>query len=134
MGEIDGIRYVNDSKATNVAATLRALEAYADEPLRVILGGSPKGESFEPLAQALGANVLSLHLIGEAAAELAAALPPGFLTIDETLPRAFEHAASEARAGEVVLLSPACASYDQFTNFEHRGDTFRALVAGRAGR
>ena len=67
-------RYVNDSKATNVAASLRALAAYADEPVHLILGGSPKGESFTPLAAAIGDNVRSIHLIGEAAEPLAEAL------------------------------------------------------------
>ena len=74
IGEVGGVRYVNDSKATNVAAALRGLAAYADEPVHLILGGSLKGESFEPLAEAIGPNVLSIHLIGEAAGELARVL------------------------------------------------------------
>ena len=68
VGERDGVRYVNDSKATNVAAALRALAAYADEPVHLILGGSPKGEDFAPLAAAIGPNVRSVHLIGAEAA------------------------------------------------------------------
>ena len=71
IGEVGGVRYVNDSKATNVAAALKGLAAYADEPVHLILGGSLKGESFEPLADAIGPNVLSIHLIGEAAGEIA---------------------------------------------------------------
>ena len=71
---VGGVRYVNDSKATNVAAALRALAAYADEPVHLILGGSLKGEDFAPLAAAIGANVRSVHLIGEAARSLAEAL------------------------------------------------------------
>jgi UDP-N-acetylmuramoylalanine--D-glutamate ligase len=126
VGEVNGVRYVNDSKATNVAAALRALAAYADEPLHVILGGSPKGEDFGPLAAALGPNVRSVHLIGAEAARLAEALDGHD---DRTLARAVEHAASVARPGDVVLLSPACASYDQYENFERRGDEFRELVA-----
>ena len=74
IGEVGGVRYVNDSKATNVAAALRGLAAYADEPVHLILGGSLKGESFEPLADAIGPNVLSIHLIGEAADEIARVL------------------------------------------------------------
>jgi UDP-N-acetylmuramoylalanine--D-glutamate ligase len=129
VGEVGGVRFVNDSKATNVAAARRALAAYAGEPLHLILGGSLKGESFAPLAEALGANVLSIHLVGEAAPSLAAALGARPAHDDETLDAAVAHAAHEARPGDVVLLSPACASYDQFENFEQRGDLFRELVA-----
>ena len=129
IGEVDGVAYVNDSKATNVAASLRALAAYADEPVHLILGGSPKGESFTPLAAALGDNVRSIHLIGEAAEPLAEALAGRPVWLDATLDRAVRHAAAEARPGEVVLLSPACASYDQFDDFEHRGEAFRRTVA-----
>jgi UDP-N-acetylmuramoylalanine--D-glutamate ligase len=135
IGEVAGVRYVNDSKATNVAAALRALEAYSGEPLHLILGGSLKGESFAPLGKAIGANVLSIHLIGEAAAELDAALASsGRVVHDHTLVRALDHAAGEAEPGSVVLLSPACASYDQFDNFEHRGEEFRSKVAALARR
>ena len=125
VGERDGVRYVNDSKATNVAAALRALAAYVDEPVHLILGGSPKGEDFAPLAAALGPNVRSVHLVG-AEAERIGAVIDGFR--DETLERAVAHAAELAEAGDVVLLSPACASYDQFANFEERGDAFRRLA------
>ena len=129
VGEVDGVRFVNDSKATNVSAARRALEAYADEPLHLILGGSLKGEDFAPLAEAIGENVVSIHLVGEAAPQLAAALGGLPFHDDETLEGAVEHAAHEARSGEVVLLSPACASYDRFENFEQRGDVFRRAVA-----
>jgi UDP-N-acetylmuramoylalanine--D-glutamate ligase len=126
VGERGGVRYVNDSKATNVAAALPALATYAGDPVRLILGGSPKGEDFGPLAAAVGSNVRSIHLIG-AEAERLAALLDGYR--DETLDRAITHAAELARPGDVVLLSPACASFDQFANFEDRGDEFRRLVA-----
>jgi UDP-N-acetylmuramoylalanine--D-glutamate ligase len=129
IGEVGGVRYVNDSKATNVAAALRGLAAYADEPVHLILGGSLKGESFEPLAQAIGPNVLSVHLIGEAAGEIARVLGDRLFDRDGALANAVSHAAELADRGEVVLLSPACASYDQYDNFEQRGDEFRALVA-----
>ena len=122
--ELNGVRYVNDSKATNVAAALRALAAYEDEPVHLILGGSRKGEDFTPLAQALGPNVRSVHLIGETADELAAAIPAA--QRDGDLATALD--AVEAEPGEVVLLSPACASYDQFRDFEDRGEEFRRLV------
>jgi UDP-N-acetylmuramoylalanine--D-glutamate ligase len=125
VAERDGVRYVNDSKATNVAAALRALAAYADEPVHLILGGSPKGEDFTPLAAAIGANVRSVHLIGAEAPRLHAVVDGD---VDETLEQAVGHAAELAQPGDVVLLSPACASYDQFDDFEQRGEAFRALV------
>jgi UDP-N-acetylmuramoylalanine--D-glutamate ligase len=126
-GEVNGVRYVNDSKATNVAATLRALAAYADEPVHLILGGSLKGESFAPLAAAVGANVLSIHLIGDAGEQLEDAFA-GRGHRDLRLERAVTHAWELAEPGSVVLLSPACASYDQYENFERRGEHFKALI------
>ena len=124
VGEVNGVRYVNDSKATNVAAALRALAAYADEPVHLILGGSAKGEDFTPLAAAIGPNVRSVHVIGETADELAAAIPEAH--DDGDLASALAHV--DAQSGDVVLLSPACASYDQFRDFEQRGEEFRRLV------
>jgi UDP-N-acetylmuramoylalanine--D-glutamate ligase len=126
VGERNGVRYVNDSKATNVSAALRALAAYADEPVHLILGGSPKDEDFAPLAAAIGPNVTSVHLIGEEAERIAQVIDGHR---DGTLEAAVEHAAQLAQPGDVVLLSPACASYDQFANFEERGDAFRRLAA-----
>jgi UDP-N-acetylmuramoylalanine--D-glutamate ligase len=125
VGERDGVRFVNDSKATNVAAAVRALAAYSAEPVHLILGGSPKGEDFGPLAAAIGPNVRSIHLIGAEAGRLGE-LIDGHR--DATLERAVGHARELARPGDVVLLSPAAASYDQFENFEERGEAFRRLV------
>jgi UDP-N-acetylmuramoylalanine--D-glutamate ligase len=125
--EVQGVRYVNDSKATNVAAALRGLAAYEGEPVHLILGGSRKGESFAPLAAALGPNVRSVYAIGETAGELAEAIGPR-VTQAGDLATALELAAHGTHAGDVVLLSPACASYDQFENFEERGEEFRRLV------
>jgi len=122
--ELNGVRYVNDSKATNVAAALRGLAAYEVEPVHLILGGSRKGEDFTPLAAAIGPNVRSIHVIGETADELAAAIPRA--QRDGDLATALT--AVDARPGDVVLLSPACASYDQFRDFEERGEEFRRLV------
>ncbi|MGB2874233.1 MAG: UDP-N-acetylmuramoyl-L-alanine--D-glutamate ligase [Gaiellaceae bacterium] len=122
--ELNGVRYVNDSKATNVAAALRALAAYAGEPVHLILGGSHKGEDFAPLAAAIGPRVRSIHVIGETAAELAAAIPQA--RRDGDLASALR--SIKAEPGDVVLLSPACASYDQFRDFEDRGEEFRRLV------
>jgi UDP-N-acetylmuramoylalanine--D-glutamate ligase len=130
VGEVDGVRFVNDSKATNTAAARRGIAAYAGEPLRLILGGSLKGESFDELAVELPPTVRSIDLIGEATEQLAAALARagrGYRRSGD-LPTAVGAAAGEAEPGDVVLLSPACASYDQFRNFEERGDAFRRLV------
>jgi UDP-N-acetylmuramoylalanine--D-glutamate ligase len=127
VGERRGVRYINDSKATNVAATLRALAAYEDEPVRLILGGSRKGEDFAPLAAALGPNIRAVYVIGETAEELALAIPDVIRAGD--LATALDRATSAGQPGEVVLLSPACASYDQYANFEQRGEEFGRLVA-----
>jgi UDP-N-acetylmuramoylalanine--D-glutamate ligase len=129
VAEIGGVRYVNDSKATNVAAALRGLRAY-DVPLRVILGGSLKGESFEQLAADVAARAASVFLIGEAADMLAAALDGAGAAYERVggLEQAVRLARQVAEPGDVVLLSPACASYDQYRNFEERGDHFRRLV------
>jgi UDP-N-acetylmuramoylalanine--D-glutamate ligase len=129
VGEVGGVLYVNDSKATNVAAALKALAAYEHEPVHLILGGSCKGEDFAPLAAAIGPNVKSVHLIGETADELAATIPHA--RRDGDLESALS--AIEARPGDVVLLSPACASYDQFRDFEARGEEFRRLVQNLFG-
>jgi UDP-N-acetylmuramoylalanine--D-glutamate ligase len=130
VGEADGVRYVNDSKATNTAAARRGIAAYAAQPVRLILGGSLKGESFDDLADELPANVRSIELIGEATDELAAALDRAGRMYRRSgdLATAVGAAAGDAEAGDVVLLSPACASYDQFRDFEERGETFRRLV------
>ena len=127
--ELRGVFWVNDSKATNTAAARRGVAAYA-APLRLILGGSLKGEDFAPFARGLPGNVRSIYLIGAAADELAAALDAAGRTYARAgdLPAAVTRAAADAEPGDVVLLSPASASFDQFANFEERGDTFRRLV------
>jgi UDP-N-acetylmuramoylalanine--D-glutamate ligase len=126
VAKIRGVRYVNDSKATNAAAARRAIAAY-DEPLHVILGGLGKHESYAELAADLRASGARAYLIGAAADELAAALDVPFERSGD-LATALGAAAAAAKPGEIVLLSPACASYDQFENFEQRGDEFRRLV------
>jgi UDP-N-acetylmuramoylalanine--D-glutamate ligase len=127
--ELRGVRYVNDSKATNVEATLQALASF-DAPLHVILGGSLKGAGFAPLAAPLAHGASAVYLIGEAAPELRRALTGwGIELVDcGTLARAVGIAASVVSEGDVVLLSPACASYDQFRDYEARGERFRELV------
>jgi UDP-N-acetylmuramoylalanine--D-glutamate ligase len=127
--ELHGVRWVNDSKATNTAAARRGVAAY-DAPLRLILGGSLKGEDFNPFVRDLPATVRSIYLVGAASDELAAALDAAgreYVRAGD-IATAVSGAAADAEPGDVVLLSPACASYDQFANFEERGDTFRRLV------
>jgi UDP-N-acetylmuramoylalanine--D-glutamate ligase len=127
--ELRGVRYVNDSKATNVAATLRALASFPGARLHVILGGRGKHESYEPLAAALGPGD-SAYVIGEAADEIARSLGAAGVPVVNalSLDGAVAAAASAAAPSDVVLLSPACASFDQFRDFEARGDAFRSLV------
>jgi UDP-N-acetylmuramoylalanine--D-glutamate ligase len=134
VAELAGVRYINDSKATNTAAARRGIAAYADAPLHLILGGSRKGEDFTALAAELPPTVRSIHLIGETADDIAAALDAAgrVYTRDDTLERALAAAHAAAEPGDVVLLSPASASFDQFANFEARGDAFRRLVGALA--
>ena len=125
---------VNDSKATNAAAALRALGSFPGRPKHVILGGRGKAEPYDALAAAFE-PVDHAYLIGEAAGELAAALDAASVprVVSGTLPEALAAASAAASAGDVVLLSPACASFDQFESFEHRGQEFRRLVEKLAG-
>jgi UDP-N-acetylmuramoylalanine--D-glutamate ligase len=123
------VRFVNDSKATNPDSAERGLEAFPSA--RVILGGSRKGTPFDRLAaRARETGVRRAYLIGETAGELADALEregvPHVRAGD--LASAVALAFGDARPGDVVLLSPACASFDQFANFEERGEAFRRLV------
>ena len=124
-----GVRYVNDSKATNVAATLRALASFPEARLHVILGGRGKDEPYGPLAASFAIGDRA-YLIGEAADAIADALDADGIPYVPCgdLERAVAEASAAAEHGDVVLLSPACASFDQFDDFEVRGDTFRRLV------
>ena len=131
VGSVDGVLYINDSKATNVASTLVALRALADDaagrPVHLILGGQGKAQDFAPLRGPVSACA-SVHLIGEDAPLLAEAVGG---VVDGDLETAVARAAQAARPGDVVLLSPACASFDQFPDFEARGRAFKDLVAAR---
>jgi UDP-N-acetylmuramoylalanine--D-glutamate ligase len=129
VGVRDGVTWINDSKATNVASTLVGLAAI-DAPVHLIAGGRGKQQDFSPLAAPVAEHCRAVYLIGEAADDLEAALKDTGVPLHQT--GDLEHAVAAARdavvAGDVVLLSPACASYDQYPNFEARGDHFRALV------
>ena len=129
VGVVGGVLYVNDSKATNVTSALRGIESF-DDGVHAILGGSLKGGGFAGLRPAVAARCRACYLIGEAAGELRRDLGETGVELRDSgdLETAVTQAAASARAGEVVLLSPACASFDQFRDYEERGDRFRALV------
>jgi UDP-N-acetylmuramoylalanine--D-glutamate ligase len=134
VAEIGGVRFVNDSKATNVASATVGIRAFAGG-VHAILGGSEKDEPFAPLLDPLRERCVAAYLTGAAADRLAIELAPA-ATAGVALHRcadledAVERAAAAARPGEVVLLSPACASFDAFENFELRGERFGEIVAG----
>jgi UDP-N-acetylmuramoylalanine--D-glutamate ligase len=128
---LEGVAYVNDSKATNVASTLVALDAFAGAaPIHLILGGQGKGQDFTPLRAAVERSCRAVYVIGEDGPAIAHTIAGGRVPVRECgdLEGAVEEARRAAAAGEVVLLSPACASFDQFTDFEARGERFRELV------
>ncbi|MEP6908929.1 MAG: UDP-N-acetylmuramoyl-L-alanine--D-glutamate ligase [Actinomycetota bacterium] len=129
VSEANGVRYVNDSKATNTSAARRAVAAF-DVPLHVILGGRGKGESYTELALDLVGRAQRAYLIGETAPDIALALELAGVDHEMSgdLETAVRSAARNAKPGDIVLLAPACASYDQFRDFEERGDAFRKLV------
>lgn len=128
LADIDGVTYVNDSKATNPASTIAALEGF-DEPVLLLAGGDSKGADFSDLARAVEGRVRMALVFGRDGARLAEALAGTCpVTTAADLDAAFEIAKANARPGDLVLLSPACASLDQFTSFAARGDAFRALV------
>jgi UDP-N-acetylmuramoylalanine--D-glutamate ligase len=129
VGVVDGVLYVNDSKATNVNAAARGIESF-EGGVHAILGGSLKGGGFEGLREPVAGRCRACYLIGAAADRLAADLEPAGVPLLRCgdLETAVRRAAEAASPGEVVLLSPACASYDQFRDYEERGDRFRALV------
>jgi len=128
VAEVDGVAYYDDSKGTNVAATERSIEGFADGSVHLILGGRNKGADLALLAPVVRRKARRVYLIGESAEAFAEALPDVPASRSGTLAAALEDAASRAAAGEAVVLSPACASFDQFRDFVERGETFRRLV------
>jgi len=134
IATVDEVLYVNDSKGTNVDATEKALASF-DAPVLLIAGGRDKGTGYGPLIEAARGRVRVLLTIGEAAPLIAAALGAQVdeVVAADTLDRAVQEAAARARSGEVVLLSPACASFDQFANFEERGHAFATAVRALGG-
>jgi UDP-N-acetylmuramoylalanine--D-glutamate ligase len=133
VAKVNGVDFYNDSKATNVDATAKAIAAFPSG-IHLILGGKDKGSDYTQLSELLRARVRAVYTIGAAAAKIEGELR-GVVPIlsCETLDNAVSAAASAARPGEVVLLAPACSSYDQFENYEQRGRVFKELVAERKG-
>ena len=127
------MHYYNDSKGTNVASTIKALESFS-ERIVLIAGGIGKGQDFTALADAARGRVLHAVVIGQDGGKIGSALARAGIPVTESvsLEGALHAARNAARPGDVVLLSPACASFDMFDNFEHRGDVFRGLVQGLA--
>jgi len=133
VATVNGVDYYNDSKATNVDATAKAVAAFSSG-IHLIMGGKDKGSDYMQLSDLLRQRVRAVYTIGSAAAKIESHLR-GVVSIRscETLDRAVSAAASAARPGEVVLLAPACSSFDQFENYEQRGHVFKGLVADQRG-
>jgi UDP-N-acetylmuramoylalanine--D-glutamate ligase len=128
VAKVDGVDFYNDSKATNVDATAKAVASFSTG-IHLILGGKDKDSDYTQLAELLRARVREIYTIGSAAAKIESQLR-GVVSIlsCQTLEKAVSAAASAARPGEVVLLAPACSSFDQFENYEQRGRVFKELV------
>ena len=137
VGTYQGVLFINDSKATNPASTAPALAAYPPNPgkrVHWICGGLPKGDDLDECAPAFG-NIAAAYTIGEAGPRFAEILEPSMpVERCEMLCEAVRRAIAAARPGDVVLFSPACASFDQFRDYEVRGEAFKALVTELAGR
>ena len=129
-GSVAGVQFWNDSKATNVDATIKALTAFPDGAVRLILGGSDKGADFGPLAAALPGRIRRAYLTGPAGARMVDTLTDAGVdaVLCDGFSAAVQTAAGDAERGEHVLLAPACASFDEFADYVARGEHFRALV------
>jgi UDP-N-acetylmuramoylalanine--D-glutamate ligase len=127
VGDIDGVLYVDDSKATNPGAVQAALAAY-DRPIVLITGGRSKGTAFEEMGRAIDRRAKAAVLIGEAAGEIEAVLETTPVKRATSMRDAVAKARTFAQAGDVVLLSPGCASFDMFGSAEDRGEQFTAAV------
>ncbi len=135
VAEVGGVAWFNDSKATNPDAVLKALTAFGEQPLIVLLGGQNKNNDMRPLAEAVAARAKAAVVFGEAGDEIAEAFEGLGIAFAQTagLASAVSTAADFAHPGDAVVLSPACASFDEFTSYEHRGTVFKSLVLAMAG-
>jgi UDP-N-acetylmuramoylalanine--D-glutamate ligase len=128
VAEIDGVQYFNDSKATNVDATIKALESFPKN-VHLILGGKDKGSDYTVLNPLLAERVKQVYTIGAAAQKIEQQIGNTVPIVSAaTLENAIRKAAQTATAGDIVLLAPACASFDQFDSYEHRGRVFKEIV------
>ncbi len=129
VATVRGVEYYNDSKATNVDATIKALESFPAN-IHLILGGKDKGSDYTVLNELLRARARRVYTIGAAAAKIESQIKGAAEIVHaETLENAIKRASESAQPGDVVLLAPACASFDQFRNYEHRGKVFKEVVA-----
>lgn len=129
VAEKNGVAYINDSKGTNIDAVVQSLNSFS-EPVILLAGGVEKGGDYRPLREVVQTKVKKLILFGQAQRSLCAALGQDTETLlVDSLDEAVQAAHRGARAGDIVLLSPACASFDQFQNYAHRGEAFRSYVA-----
>jgi UDP-N-acetylmuramoylalanine--D-glutamate ligase len=132
VATIGGVEYYNDSKATNVDATIKALESFPAN-IHLILGGKDKGSDYSVLNDLLRQRVKRVYTIGAAAAKIESQIKGATEIVHaETLENAIKRAADSAQPGDIVLLAPACASFDQFRNYEHRGEVFKEVVKALA--
>jgi UDP-N-acetylmuramoylalanine--D-glutamate ligase len=132
VATIRGVDYYNDSKATNVDATIKALESFPAN-IHLILGGKDKGSDYTVLNELLRQRVKRVYTIGAAAAKIESQIKGAEIVHAETLENAIRKASAAAQPGDTVLLAPACASFDQFKSYEHRGRVFKEIVQGLAG-
>jgi len=131
VATIDGADYYNDSKATNVDATIKALESFPAN-IHLILGGKDKGSDYTVLHDLIRQRVKRIYTIGAAAAKIESQVKGAEVVHAETLENAIRKAHATAQPGDIVLLAPACASFDQFKSYEHRGKVFKEIVSGLA--
>src|SRR5205085_3317454 len=132
VATIAGVEYYNDSKATNVDATIKALESFPAN-VHLILGGKDKGSDYTQLNHLLRERVKQVYTIGAAAEKIESQIRGVAKIVHaQTLEKAVKQAAAVAQSGDVVLLAPACASFDQFRNYQHRGQVFKDTVRGLA--
>ena len=129
VATIGGVDYYNDSKATNVDATIKALESFPAN-IHLILGGKDKGSDYTVLNDLIRQRVKRIYTIGAAAAKIESQVKGAEIVHAETIENAIRKAHAVAQSGDVVLLAPACASFDQFKNYEHRGKVFKEMVQG----
>jgi len=131
VATVNGADYYNDSKATNVDATIKALESFPAN-IHLILGGKDKGSDYTVLNDLIRQRVKRIYTIGAAAAKIESQVKGAEVVHAETLDNAVRKASAAAKLGDVVLLAPACASFDQFKSYEHRGKIFKEIVGGLA--